>query len=194
MGAQEFCHTIDAFSIGEAFDRLTERAVYEKGHDMYNGTISTCSLGRCKKTFDKPTQKNIKAAYKLIEELDGGDKWVAHYIDLGVVGYRKTTAKRISKKGAVRPKIEYCVIDNETGKRVSADAHYKDQKSACEKATKCAEQGKWVSVVLDAVQQPRTSNVVAEFKPEITTARKPKTCASNVKALHRYIIFGWASF
>jgi len=91
MEAQSFTHEVEAKTAAIAFDKLKQKALYEHGYCTYNGTISTCDLGKCMKTFDKPSAENIAAAYEFIENDDYGKKWVAQYIDLGV-----------KRKGAVK--------------------------------------------------------------------------------------------
>ena len=66
MGAISFVHEIKGVSAKSCYDYLVECATYEKGHDTYNGTINTCSLGRCRKKYDKPTKTNIKNEYWLL--------------------------------------------------------------------------------------------------------------------------------
>jgi hypothetical protein len=55
MGATSFGDTIIGRykHAGEAYDELVEEALYEKGHDSYNGTIST-TQGVIDKTNDAP--------------------------------------------------------------------------------------------------------------------------------------------
>ena len=57
-------------------------------------------MGRCKKKFDKYSKKNENEAYKYIDEIGNGDKWVADYIDLGPVKYEVATYKRVHQDGA----------------------------------------------------------------------------------------------
>ena len=86
MGAQTFINEKKASSPRQAFEELVEQAIYDYGHDAYNGTISTCGLGRERRPLDiKPNfcKENINVAYKYIQDHDYGKKWVADYIDLG---------------------------------------------------------------------------------------------------------------
>ena len=86
MGAQSFIHTKEATSPSEAFDELVDYATYKYGHDAYNGTISTCSLGRRRTPLNlkpKYCKENESIAYKFVQDNDNGEKWVADYIDLG---------------------------------------------------------------------------------------------------------------
>ena len=85
MGATNFM----AFGIGktvdDAFTALVHEAIYEYGHDPYNGTISTTSLSRrapkiIRKRF---TEKAREDAYKVAEADDWGEKWESRAIDCG---------------------------------------------------------------------------------------------------------------
>ena len=100
MGAISFEQEVTARSAKEAFDILIEKADYRDGRDMYNGSINTCSMGVCKKKFDKYLKGNESKAIDFINKNNGGEKWVAHYIDLGPVKYEAVTYKRIHKDGA----------------------------------------------------------------------------------------------
>ena len=79
MGAKNFDHLILAYNAGEAFNRLVEDAEYESGHDDYNGTISTCSIGKCTLKFDKYSATNQKKAEQHVEKNDWRRKWFADY-------------------------------------------------------------------------------------------------------------------
>ena len=83
MGAINFSNEAKAKTAGEAYDYLVEEALYEHGHNPYNGTISTCDIGRCTLSFAKYNEKNRDKAYEHIEKNDWGSKWVADYVDLG---------------------------------------------------------------------------------------------------------------
>lgn len=85
MGA---CNFIE-FSLGktadEAFDRLVHEAMYEYGHDQYNGTISTTSLSRkpAKVIRKRYTKKAQQDAVKVAERDGWGEKWESRVIDCG---------------------------------------------------------------------------------------------------------------
>ena len=83
MGAQAFVNEAKAKTPRDAFAELVAEAVYDFGHDGYNGTISTCEIGSCRKKFDSPTEENRTAAYEFIESEDYGEKWQADWIELG---------------------------------------------------------------------------------------------------------------
>ena len=194
MGAQSFCLTVDATDARTAFETLFEDAIYDRGHDKYNGTISTCSMGCCKLSFDKFVASNTKKAEKLIRELDNGEKWVAHNIDLGVTGYTQTTAKKVPRTANAQYAWKFKVINCETGKMVDSRAYFDTKEEARKKAIACAEKGLWVAVTNKEKILISGSNVMEEYHPETKAlARKPKKMTSSMKAIHRYIFFGWAA-
>ena len=83
MGGIGFTARAKAKNPGKAYDELVEEAIYYHGHDPYNGTISTCDLGRCTLSFPTFKEENLEKAYAHIEERDYGEKWTAAYVDLG---------------------------------------------------------------------------------------------------------------
>ena len=83
MGAQAFVNEVKAKTPREGFSELVAEAVYDHGHDAYNGTISTCDIGRCTNRFAEPSVENRSAAYAFIEEVGFGEKWQADWIELG---------------------------------------------------------------------------------------------------------------
>ena len=83
MGAVNFSDEAKAKNASAAYDYLVEEALYEHGHNPYNGTISTCDMGRCTLSFKEFKEENIEKAYDHIEEIGWGSKWVADYVDLG---------------------------------------------------------------------------------------------------------------
>lgn len=98
MGATNFYNRMIASSEEEAFEKLVKEAEREYGEDLYNGTISTCALGRCVYQFDKCTKANLRKADKIIKK-SALLKRVANYIDCGVVNYELITKKKKKSKG-----------------------------------------------------------------------------------------------
>lgn len=69
MGGCDFMCQAEGRTADEAFGNAVEEATYEKGHDPYNGTISTISDGF---NMIPDTWKDIKAKYvKTLEMLAG---------------------------------------------------------------------------------------------------------------------------
>lgn len=104
MGAVDFSHQITSESAIEGYKMLVDEANYQEGNNSSNGTIATCSMGRKTLTFPKLLKSNTKKAIEHIEEQDGGIKWEANYIDLGVDYWEVTTIK---KKTHIENKPKY---------------------------------------------------------------------------------------
>ena len=203
MGAQNFYHIIEGYSAGEAFDELFSDAIYKKGHDSYNGTISTCSLGYVKKmsSSGKYTKSILKKAMKYMEEDDYGSKWRATCLDLGIVGYDVITAKKTTKNPKTKAEYrqKYVVFsydgffrENETS------AGYRDSKKEADAlAMKLALKNNLdYYVAKRPVNVNRGEDVVSEIT--YTTVRKntkPKSSKDNtiVKPVHKYLFYGWAA-
>lgn len=85
MGACNFIEFGKGKTAEEAFDALVHEAMYEYGHDPYNGTISTTSLSRkpVKVIRKRFTEKAIKEAMKVAESDGWGEKWESRVIDCG---------------------------------------------------------------------------------------------------------------
>lgn len=83
MGAECFCNRANGKTAREAFNKLCDIAIHNYGNDPYNGTISTCDMGRCTLSFDKYEKENADKAFEHIKEEEYGRKWYADYVDLG---------------------------------------------------------------------------------------------------------------
>ena len=193
MGAQSFIHTAYAETAGKAFDELYNDAVTRHGNDSYNGTISTCSMGRCIKTFASPTKTNEQAARKLIEERDNGEKWTAHYIDMGIDHYIIRTVKKNNKDYTAKYKQKFAVVGEFSGKVLKT---YDTKPPADKEAIRLALDGKDV-VVKKMMIKLSGNDTVASFSVE--TKRMDKCSLKNtdkrkVVPIHKYIFFGWAAW
>ena len=87
MGACNFIEFGEGRNVREAYATLVEEAVFEYGHDPYNGTISTCTLSRrpvkvVQKTWGPLAERKAVA---IAEKEDWGEKWEARAIDCGHV-------------------------------------------------------------------------------------------------------------
>ena len=105
MGATNFLKTGYGTDPRMVFDELVKQAEYERGHDIYSGTIYTCRYAGCRKITDSYTASADKKARKLIEDEDYGEKWSAKALDLGVVKYEIVRVKKIIPK--FKKKAEY---------------------------------------------------------------------------------------
>lgn len=192
MGACSFINKAEASSVYEAFDRLVEGAVRKYGDNRYNGTISTCNLGRTIKTFEKYSKTNEDKAYKLIEKDNYGEKRCAKAIDLGIIYYEITTIKKLAvKKDKPKWTMTYVV---HYGNRTKL---YKTKTESDTEAIKLLKKGeKDVYVSKEYVNVVKGSEIVSEFKIEKKQLKsKPKTLKPNqtCKEIHKYIFYGFAA-
>ena len=197
MGARSFNHVIQASSAGKAFDMLHGSATYEYGHDSYNGTISTCSMGRCVKSYGVYSKKNTQEAQKIIEDRDNGEKYRADYIDLGVSHYEIREVKKTNREYTAKYKQKFVVRD------ISIEGHGKvydkfDTKPQADAlAIKLALEGKEVCVMKQMVKLSG-NDTVAEFDVKTKVQKtKPKLKANDKRVvipIHVYCFFGWAGY
>ena len=196
MGANEFFITQKAKSVEEAFNTLVAEAEYERGHDRYNGTVSTCSLrGRPVKVFDKYSPKNKSLAMEIAKAEDFGEKWVAKYIDLGVCGYELVEVKRTKKEYTAKYKMMYVIYD-EDGKQVGSDlvkgaAEGKAMTYALEHSCSCYIQKEYKRTEGNAcvcVVDVNRKFYLPENKP-----RLPRKPLKFLIPIHEYAFYGIAS-
>ena len=87
MGACNFIDFKAAETAEEAFGILVQEAMYEHGHDPYNGTISTTYLtGRSVRTADEWNEDVRELAVAEADANDWGEKREARAIDCGATG------------------------------------------------------------------------------------------------------------
>lgn len=192
MGAQSFIHTVEREDARQAFGQLYEDATAKYGSGAYNGSINTCSMGRCKKSYDVYSEKNEREAYEYIRAMSNGEKWYAHYIDLGVAYYLVRTVKKVNKEYTAKYRQKFVVVDYDNKILFKADT----KPDADKKATELRLKGK--PVMVRKMQTLLSGNdVVAEFKVEEKRQRtKPKLKQADnrvVIPIHKYVFFGWAS-
>lgn len=194
MGAQSFYHTIEAYSPQQAFQMLYDDAVYERGNDPYSGTIATCGLGSCQKTFSTYKPENIEEANAIINRLEYGQKWRADFIDLGVVETQEITVKKNVKPYTADYKFLYGVYFSHTDKLVSSRATFKTKGEADNHAIALTLDGKDVQVRRRPVNQ-KGNDVVSTFEiiQKKTNKRTTKKKNTVIKEKHKYIFFGWAA-
>ena len=200
MGASNFVQRVVAVSARDGFSRLAGDAEVEYGRDRYNGTISTCDMGRLRQTYDKPTDTNRKKAMKFIRDNAYGDKWVADYIDMGVVEYRVITIKKENIESKKPPviRIKFTVRGLEDGYKIGKIEKYFDtKKEADDYAISLAiinnreyfiyKEG--VLVEGEAV----VSRIVKEEKKYNTKPNLKPMPNRKIIEMHEYIFYGWAS-
>ena len=203
MGAISFVEAINASSAREGFNKLVKEAIYSHGNDSYNGSISTCSLGRITKLADKYTKSVEKKAWKKIEAEDNGVKWEARCLDLGIVGYEIISAKKIAPKTQEKAKfVTKFVVCHNAYPGVSDVKYFNTKTEADNYAMEMSLKGSGESGEYFVVKKPVNieksgSEVVSEF--EVTKVRKtskPKTTSKanqKVVEIHKYIYYGWAA-
>ena len=196
MGAREFFITQKAKSVEEAFGILVEEAEYEKGHDRYNGSISTCSLrGRPVKVFDKYSPENRRLAMNFAKADDFGEKWVAKYIDLGICSYELVEVVRTNHPNSAKFKLMYAVY-NDDGKYVgSADvkgaAEELAMKYALSHSCSCYIQKEYRKIEGNnrvCTIDVKRKSYLPEDKP-----RLPRSATKTLIAIHEYAFYGLAS-
>ena len=196
MGAASFFLTAKAKSVEEAFNALVEEAQYERGHDRYNGSISTCSLRyRPVKVFSKYSPENRSLARNIAEAQDFGDKWVAKYIDLGICGYELIEVVRTNHLNTAKFKLMYVVYDDD-GKFVgSADvkgaAEELAMKHALNRGCSCYIQKEHRKIEGNnrvCTVDVKRKTYLPEDKP-----RLPRVATKTLIAIHEYAFYGWAS-
>lgn len=84
MGATNFIHTVEAKTAYEGFNLLVAEANQVYGRGSYTGSINTCTLGRCTKSYGKNFKEEYaEQAQEFIRNDGYGRKWESDYIDLG---------------------------------------------------------------------------------------------------------------
>ena len=195
MGAVSFMHTIEATSVEKAKQMLVGDALYEHGHDGYNGTISTC-YGRCRciKSFDKYSQKNEKEMLKYAEtRIEHLNKRDMEIIDLGIIGYNRITVKKTTFKPSAKYEQRYAVVDVCTGNIVSPKAYRKTKADAYNLAVTYLLDGKNVEVRKIPVLVSG-DNLCTTFDLIIKRMKSmPNVTKYIVAPVHKYIIYGLAA-
>ncbi|MGL5381847.1 hypothetical protein [Clostridium sp.] len=199
MGATNFVEEVTTTgTVRKAFDSLVSEYEREYGERSYNGTISTCSLGNCKLSFDKYSESNYKKAQKYIRDNDYGIKWQANYIDLGVVGYEVITVKKELLKNKPEYKLRFVISTYQCFEKIQTNFNYSTKTEADDKAlTLTLESGvehivskEYVLVNNSKSDCSRfyTDNKVYKNKPNLKPMKNRK-----VLPIRKYLFFGWAS-
>lgn len=192
MGANAFIETIKAYDARSGFNNLVEHAINTHGADSYNGTISTCEFGSCKKKFANYSEKNRKEAYEYIESVDNGSKWDADYIDLGVVEYTLVKPVKKSYENSPKYKLKY-VVEDFRGTKIDS---FITKTEAIDKASELATKNMCDYRVTKDYDLVEGNNLLVRCSYETKSYKtKPKNIPKNsmLKEVHEYIFFGWAS-
>lgn len=199
MGSTNFIEEITTTkSVREAFNTLVEKYEREYGDRDYNGTISTCSLGSCKLSFEKYTEGNYNKAKKYIKNNDYGHKWRADYIDLGIGGYKVITIKKEIFKNKPEYKLRYVVYMYKHFEKIITNFNYSTKTEADNKAFALTlEIGVEHRVVKEYLLVNNSKSDCSRFyvdnkeyksKPNLKPLKNRK-----IIPIKRYLFFGWAS-
>lgn len=199
MGATNFVEEVTTTgSVQDAFDRLVSEYEREYGERAYNGTISTCSLGRCKLSFDKYSESNYKKAKNYISDNHYGSKWIADYIDLGVVGYKVIIVKKEILKNKPEYKLRFVISKYSNFEKIKTTFYYLTKREADEKALSLTLESGVEHIVSKEYVLVNNSksdcssfyvdNKVYKNKPNLKPMKNRK-----VIPIKKYLFFGWAS-
>lgn len=193
MGAQGFINRGEGASAQEVFKQLKQKNIKEHGNSAYNGTISTCDFGECKKKFAVWNEDNEILARDFVEKMGYGEKWVADYIDLGVAYYIVREVKKTVNEYTAKAKQMY-VVYNEYQEEIGRKP---DKTSANNLALKTVlKTGKKCKVVKETVIVEGNATVSEFILSEKRVSKKPVCKSTDKKTIipiHKYLFYGWAS-
>lgn len=202
MGANDFVEEGIGIDPREVFQELCRDARDMYGSDPYNGTISTTSLGVCRKRFDRANKTNEKKAWDFVEAQDGGRKWTADYVDVGVVGYiaysvkivPSTTTKKIQNPKEYRVRLKR--YTGEVVERVYSSKGEAENEAVFKGRTSKGEIAD-ISVVA-LVEQPNGKRGVVPVSKVKVTRKEYKTRPKEAQGrqiyeVHKYIFYGMAA-
>lgn len=202
MGAEVFLHNIEAYDASSAFTTLVRNAEDEYGDRSYNGTISTCSMGRVRILSNTWSESVEEKAMKIVEDEDYGHKWTASVLDLGVVGYdvitTTKTAPTIKKKAVYKTQYAVMCIPPSYPIQEKFEKGFDSKKDADAYAIKLAleHQENEYFVAKRPVNTNNGDDVVSKIKVSVVRKeKKPRSTPKNgvVRPVHKYIFYGWAS-
>lgn len=102
MGAESFIKEVIATSAREGYEILKKNAL--RYHGCSGESFASCSFGGITKVIEgKYKKENDDIAYKHIDDMHNGDKYIAKCVNLGLVGYRVVTVEEeVVKHGTPR--------------------------------------------------------------------------------------------
>lgn len=195
MGASSFVNEVIAATAEEGFRKLVENAIDRYGNDHYNGTISTCSMGRCTKTINTKFDENkhYNEAIEHIRSNDYGSKWVANYVKAGIVNYRVTTVEEIVVKHGDAKSI-YVIYDRTTKKQVASSY---DKLKSKEIAMEYAKNNPGVSLYIrrETIYSNRENDDLYRYKTTTRFVDKPIKGKKNELCVpvYKFYFYGWAA-
>jgi hypothetical protein len=196
MGSVSFSQTVVASSAREGYEMLVEDARDAYGSNRYNGKISTCDMGREKKSFPVYNDASRTATYEFIRNDGNGNKWVADYVDMGVKHYIVRELQTTTKKADAKYKMQYAVCDYSGIIRPVSKHTFDERAKAVEDAKAQAVAGKdGVTVCKMPIKQSGCETVMEVKTIEKIVPDKPKRVkkGQTVIPMHVYCFYGWAS-
>lgn len=197
MGAKSFIEYGEGVNAREVFDNLVSDATFSHGNDRYNGTINTCSIGRNKLTFNNYKESNIKKAYEFIDKNGNGEKWIADYIDLGVIRYEVITFKKKHTGNKPKYEMKHTVKQTKGFEDLSVKS-FETKKEADDYALSLSikNSNNYYFVDKEYVLIEGKS-ITTEIEKEIKTYKsRPNLKPMKNRVIipiHKYLFFGWAS-
>ena len=194
MGSRKFCVTGTGEKVEDVFNELVEVANREYGNSIYSVHINAGRLfGRADKVYDKCTPEVEKEVSDYLSSHVVADGRVAHYIDLGVIGYELIEVKRENRKSDAKFEMMYNVY-NYSGKRVASEKVKAAAESAAMKYSVEHNENTFIQKEPNRasgsclVCDVSVSRKFYEKKPRI-----PRGPGKELVAIHKYIFYGWAA-
>ena len=196
MGAASFMHIEEGFSIREVFERLGNEATRCHGSDPYNGTISTCSLGRCARSYPEWSKAlENQVVNDLNNRINSWHKRFADYVDLGVCGYMVVTVKKTNATYTAKYKQKFVVYDRFGTKTFGAFDTKPLADAAAVKLALNNPNGDYG--VKKTMVKLEGNDEVSRFTVEQKRVqKKPRAAdAPNVRVypIHKYVLYGFAA-
>ena len=210
MGGISFTDWIDAVDAKTGFKQLVETATFSYGHDPYNGTISTCSMGELVKSFSGKADNNKKAIERYLYQNDQQFvKYKANYIDCGIVGYVEyALCSTVQNRGTAKHGYRLMYSDNRLPVNTAAQAsllHYLNQTVYSTKAEamlglkQVIESGLYGFDTQYYITAAACANLIyaqskwTEVRRSNRVLKTPKKQGGVIKPIHRYVFFGIAA-
>lgn len=195
MGAQGFCLTCTAANARDAFEQLTNEAIERHGHDSYNGTISTCSMGRERMSYPIYSKETVAATNEFIDQHDNGRKWVADYVDMGVRYWIVREVKSVTMQADAKYLQKYVVCNDHGPLRPVSKYAFDKKTDAVKAAIEYAQRGDSGVVVKKMPVKLSGSDTVTEIRVTETRHDKKPKCKKGqiIETMHTYCFYGWAA-
>jgi hypothetical protein len=194
MGACEVWRTAYGTTANEAYRDVCHEDAEEYGIDPYNGSFTTCTLGRVYKLADKYVKGNEKKAEKMLVN-SSVSKWSAHGVDMGVHHYEIIKPKM--QKNTGKATVKYCVHSLDgcgdiTGYSKAFDTMEKAKKYAMEETLR--ERKTHVIQKKYVTENGKADLATVTLDVRVTKSR-PKSVPKGamLREIHAYCFYGWAA-